>query len=202
MALMDDNTQFETIHARTSRVCIHGVRYKESKKSKGEDKTTKVITLFGSQMSLSPPAECSEHYHEHWSVASAENSDRGGGFSSYQDNLRMKETEITNNSIIKVGMDGTPFMRKLHIKVITGYHNLVIHLYKLFGLQKLELEGLLRIMGGEHGHLTKKELQDVPCILAYMDHEGDWMLVGDIPWELFVQSVQRIHISRAKISFS
>jgi len=33
--------------------------------------------------------------------------------------------------------------------------------------------------------------------LTYEDRDGDWMLVGDVPWEMFVGSVKRLKIMRA-----
>ncbi|EEC74247.1 hypothetical protein OsI_09451 [Oryza sativa Indica Group] len=32
--------------------------------------------------------------------------------------------------------------------------------------------------------------------LTYEDRDGDWMLVGDVPWEMFVSSVKRLRIMR------
>ncbi|GKV01726.1 hypothetical protein SLEP1_g14267 [Rubroshorea leprosula] len=33
-------------------------------------------------------------------------------------------------------------------------------------------------------------------VLTYEDKEGDWMLVGDVPWGMFLSSVKRLRIMR------
>jgi len=33
-------------------------------------------------------------------------------------------------------------------------------------------------------------------VLTYEDKEGDWMLVGDVPWGMFLTSVKRLRIMR------
>uniref|UniRef100_M4DD43 Auxin-responsive protein n=1 Tax=Brassica campestris TaxID=3711 RepID=M4DD43_BRACM len=33
-------------------------------------------------------------------------------------------------------------------------------------------------------------------VLTYADKEGDWIMVGDVPWEMFLSSVRRLKISR------
>lgn len=32
---------------------------------------------------------------------------------------------------------------------------------------------------------------------AYEDKDGDWMLVGDVPWEMFISSCKRLRIMKA-----
>ncbi|KAH7429772.1 hypothetical protein KP509_09G065500 [Ceratopteris richardii] len=196
MALMHEGTRYASNQA-VSQVCVHETYHQQSRKVEGTARSTKTITLFGSQLSLTRPAVDGREKHEQPSTSS-KTSDLKNGFSSYEDVLQLMKIERTSKSFIKVGMDGIPFMRKIQIRGVKGYHSLALHLQKLFGLQKLELQGLLRFIGGEHGQLSVKELQNLHCILAYMDTEGDWMLVGDIPWELFIQSVQRIYIVRGK----
>ncbi|KAL5717169.1 Iaa20p [Ranunculus cassubicifolius] len=34
-------------------------------------------------------------------------------------------------------------------------------------------------------------------LLTYEDKEGDWMMVGDVPWDLFLTTVKKLKISRA-----
>ncbi|RDX63544.1 Auxin-induced protein AUX28 [Mucuna pruriens] len=33
---------------------------------------------------------------------------------------------------------------------------------------------------------------------TYEDRDGDWMLVGDVPWEMFVESCKRLRIMKGK----
>ncbi|KAA3482110.1 auxin-responsive protein IAA13-like isoform X1 [Gossypium australe] len=54
-------------------------------------------------------------------------------------------------------------------------------------------------IGAEKEQLTKaSKLLDGSSefVLTYEDKEGDWMLVGDVPWRMFVSSVRRLRIMR------
>ncbi|GMJ01005.1 hypothetical protein HRI_003769700 [Hibiscus trionum] len=33
-------------------------------------------------------------------------------------------------------------------------------------------------------------------VLTYEDREGDWMMVGDVPWEMFLSAVRRLKITK------
>ncbi|XP_071691972.1 auxin-induced protein AUX22-like isoform X3 [Rutidosis leptorrhynchoides] len=60
---------------------------------------------------------------------------------------------------VKVSMDGAPFLRKIDINSFRGYSDFVMALENLFGL-------------GDTSEYTP----------IYEDKDGDWMLVGDVPW--------------------
>ncbi|KAK1320462.1 Auxin-induced protein AUX22 [Acorus calamus] len=63
---------------------------------------------------------------------------------------------------VKVGFDGAPFLRKLNLSAYEGYEH---------------LEGAIKGLF-EHLQIDCREY-----IHVYEDREGDWMLVGDVPWE-------------------
>ncbi|KAL7180136.1 hypothetical protein ACSBR1_043368 [Camellia fascicularis] len=67
---------------------------------------------------------------------------------------------------VKVSMDGAPFLRKIDLSSHKGYDDLAMALEKLFGI-------------GEQ--LRDEESSEYVPI--YEDKDGDWMLVGDVPWE-------------------
>ncbi|CAF2154418.1 hypothetical protein BRARA_A02990 [Brassica rapa] len=33
-------------------------------------------------------------------------------------------------------------------------------------------------------------------VLTYQEKDGDWMMVGDIPWDMFLETVRRLRITR------
>lgn len=33
-------------------------------------------------------------------------------------------------------------------------------------------------------------------MLTYEDKDGDWMLVGDVPWEMFTESCRRLRVMK------
>ncbi|PON66348.1 AUX/IAA protein [Parasponia andersonii] len=83
---------------------------------------------------------------------------------------------------VKVSMDGAPFLRKMDLSMPKGYSDLAFALENLFGCFGM----------GE-------ALKDGDCCEfapIYEDKDGDWMLVGDVPWEMFVESCKRLRIMK------
>ncbi|XLS90272.1 hypothetical protein HN51_066280 [Arachis hypogaea] len=37
-------------------------------------------------------------------------------------------------------------------------------------------------------------------VLTYEDKDGDWMFVGDVPWELFTDSCRRLRIMKRSVA--
>ncbi|KAI3525025.1 hypothetical protein L1887_03696 [Cichorium endivia] len=56
-----------------------------------------------------------------------------------------------------------------------------------------------RLLRGQEG-LSESNLKDLlhhdECVLTYEDKDGDWMLVGDVPWEMFVDLCKRLRIMK------
>ncbi|OUZ99675.1 AUX/IAA protein [Macleaya cordata] len=81
---------------------------------------------------------------------------------------------------VKVSMDGAPYLRKIDLNVHKGYSNLVVALEKLFGCL------------GRIG----KDSDSSEYVPIYEDKDGDWMLVGDVPWTMFTESCKRLRIMK------
>ncbi|XP_022842648.1 auxin-induced protein 22C-like [Olea europaea var. sylvestris] len=79
---------------------------------------------------------------------------------------------------VKVSMDGAPFLRKIDLSAHEGYSGLIMALEKLFGCYGI-------------GEGDNNEY--VPI---YEDKDGDWMLVGDVPWQMFSGSCKRLRIMK------
>jgi auxin-responsive protein IAA len=91
-------------------------------------------------------------------------------------------------------MDGAPYLRKVNLKMYNTYHDLSSALEKMFSC--------LITMGKSRSHgLNESNLMDVlngsQYVPTYEDKDGDWMLVGDVPWQMFVDSCQRMRIMKA-----
>ncbi|CAH8309424.1 unnamed protein product [Eruca vesicaria subsp. sativa] len=70
---------------------------------------------------------------------------------------------------VKVNKDGVGIGRKVDMRAHSSYENLAQTLEEMFfGVTEF--------------------------VLTYEDKEGDWMLVGDVPWRMFVTSVKRLRI--------
>lgn len=82
---------------------------------------------------------------------------------------------------VKVSMDGAPYLRKIDLTVYKCYPELLKGLENMF---KLTI-GASSEMEGYHGYAP-----------TYEDSDGDWMLVGDVPWEMFISSCKRLRIMK------
>ncbi|XVF35604.1 hypothetical protein REPUB_Repub18cG0160400 [Reevesia pubescens] len=92
-----------------------------------------------------------------------------------QNNRAADEKEINGRSIyVKVKMEGIAIARKIDIRLYHSYQALTNSLITIFA---------------KHDYNTR-------YTLTYQDKEGDWLIAGDIPWETFIRSVQRLEIVR------
>ncbi|GAV91190.1 AUX_IAA domain-containing protein [Cephalotus follicularis] len=100
---------------------------------------------------------------------------------------------------VKVSMDGAPYLRKVAIKTYGSYMELSSALEKKFSCFTIG-------QCSSHGSPTPDGLSESRLIdllhgseyvLTYEDKDGDWMLVGDVPWEMFTESCRRLRIMRS-----
>ncbi|KAI3727215.1 hypothetical protein L1987_67026 [Smallanthus sonchifolius] len=84
---------------------------------------------------------------------------------------------------VKVSMDGAPFLRKVDLSCFKGYSELGMGLEKLFGCSGI-------------GEAMKEESESCEYTAIYEDKDGDWMLVGDVPWLMFTETCKRLRIKR------
>lgn len=99
---------------------------------------------------------------------------------------------------VKVSMDGAPYLRKIDLKTYCSYAELSSALEKMFSCFTI----------GQYGqglaakeHLSESHLMDLlhgsEYVLTYEDKDSDWMLVGDVPWEMFTDSCRRLRIMKS-----
>ncbi|KAG5067804.1 hypothetical protein JHK85_000181 [Glycine max] len=100
---------------------------------------------------------------------------------------------------VKVSMDGAPYLRKVDLRSYTTYQELSSALEKMF------LSCFTLGQCGSHGApgremLSESKLRDLlhgsEYVLTYEDKDGDWMLVGDVPWEMFIDTCKRLKIMK------
>ncbi|PKA54437.1 Auxin-responsive protein IAA27 [Apostasia shenzhenica] len=99
---------------------------------------------------------------------------------------------------VKVGMDGAPYLRKIDLKTYFSYKELSLALEKMFSgftIGHCGSQYLLGKDGSGENHLTDI-LNGSEYMLTYEDKDGDWMLVGDVPWEMFINSCRRLRIMK------
>lgn len=98
---------------------------------------------------------------------------------------RRKNSFNGGKSYVKVSMDGAPYLRKVDLGGYGGYSELVGALEQLFGS--------FGIVSGDGG--DEKEEESAKSII-YEDKDGDWMLLGDVPWSMFRESCKRLRIMK------
>ncbi|KAG8656405.1 auxin-responsive protein IAA27 isoform X2 [Manihot esculenta] len=99
---------------------------------------------------------------------------------------------------VKVSMDGAPYLRKIDLKTYSNYVELSSALEKMFSCFTIGPCGTHGLPGRDG--LSETCLKDIlhgsEYVLTYEDKDGDWMLVGDVPWEMFTDSCRRLRIMK------
>ncbi|KAL0703253.1 hypothetical protein Bca4012_069678 [Brassica carinata] len=100
---------------------------------------------------------------------------------------------IKSQMLVKVTMDGVIIGRKIDLNAFDSYEALAKTLEQMFfhTPSSLTTTRCKETRGAS-------ELLDVSSeyIITYQDKDGDWMLVGDVPWLMFLGCVKRLRIMR------
>lgn len=103
---------------------------------------------------------------------------------SYRKNMTKSDCKY-----VKVAVDGAPYLRKVDLELFTGYPQLLCAFEDLFSCFTIK------------NVLNERKLMDpvngLEYVPTYEDKEGDWMLVGDVPWKMFVESCKRIRLMKS-----
>ncbi|KAF4358100.1 hypothetical protein F8388_009383 [Cannabis sativa] len=125
----------------------------------------------------------------HQTVITAMKKAKTSSSTEYSSSSSVSVVEVSNSgggggSYVKVSVDGAPYLRKIDVKVYKSYGELVKALENMFGGVCIgnysETEGY---SGSEYAP-------------TYQDKDGDWMLLGDVPWNMFVCSCKRMRIMK------
>ncbi|KAJ7979948.1 Auxin-responsive protein [Quillaja saponaria] len=101
-----------------------------------------------------------------------------------KNNLQPKKDETEAAGIyVKVSMDGAPYLRKIDLKVYKGYPELL-----------KALENMFKFTIGDYSE--REGYKGSEYVPTYEDKDGDWMLVGDVPWNMFMSSCKRLRIMK------
>ncbi|XP_048332301.2 auxin-responsive protein IAA9 [Ziziphus jujuba] len=99
---------------------------------------------------------------------------------------------------VKVSMDGAPYLRKVDLNNYSAYQELSSALEKMFSCFTIGQCGSHGPLGKEI--LSESKLKDLlhgsEYVLTYEDKDGDWMLVGDVPWKMFIETCKRLRIMK------
>ncbi|XP_009776553.1 auxin-responsive protein IAA14 [Nicotiana tabacum] len=99
-------------------------------------------------------------------------------------------------AFVKVSMDGAPYLRKVDLKMYKSYQQLsdaLANMFSSFTMGNYGAQGMIDFM-------NERKLMDLlnssDYVPTYEDKDGDWMLVGDVPWQMFVDSCKRLRIMK------
>ncbi|QCD77635.1 auxin-responsive protein IAA16-like [Vigna unguiculata] len=132
------------------------------------------------------------------------NVQKGSNSNSNSNNIKEGVKGSSSNSgninigaaFVKVSMDGAPYLRKVDLKVYKSYQELSDSLAKMFSSFTIDKCG----SQGMKDFMNETKLIDFlngsDYVPTYEDKDGDWMLVGDVPWEMFVESCKRLRIMK------
>ncbi|KAF8751398.1 hypothetical protein HU200_012072 [Digitaria exilis] len=105
------------------------------------------------------------------------------------------------NPLVKINMDGIPIGRKVNLAAYDSYERLSLAVKELF---QGFLEAQKNISSAENAQLGADEKIFSQLLdgsgeytLVYEDNEGDRMLVGDVPWNVFVSTAKRLRVLRS-----
>uniref|UniRef100_A0ACD5VKY1 Uncharacterized protein n=1 Tax=Avena sativa TaxID=4498 RepID=A0ACD5VKY1_AVESA len=91
---------------------------------------------------------------------------------------------------VKVAVDGAPYLRKVNLQDYAGYDQLLRALQ-----DKFCSHFTIRRFGNDETKLVDA-VNGTEYVPTYEDKDGDWMLVGDVPWKMFVDACQRLRLMK------
>ncbi|XP_078165108.1 auxin-responsive protein IAA1-like isoform X2 [Carex rostrata] len=101
--------------------------------------------------------------------------------------LKMRSNK---NKLVKVAVDGAPYLRKVDLEAYSGYQQLLSALQDMFSCFTI------RNYPNEERKLVDP-IHGTEYVPTYEDKDGDWMLVGDVPWKMFVDACKRLRLMKS-----
>ncbi|KAJ8471411.1 hypothetical protein OPV22_025754 [Ensete ventricosum] len=102
---------------------------------------------------------------------------------------------------VKINMDGVPIGRKVDLKAYDSYEKLSLAVDELFRglLIAAQMDPLAAAaQSTKEKHVITGLLdRSGEYTLVYEDDEGDKMLVGDVPWDMFVSTAKRLRVLKS-----
>lgn len=104
----------------------------------------------------------------------------------------------SKSTYVKVGADGAPYLRKLDLDMYKSYQELLRALDQMFP-SSITSGKYVEDTTSNQEQLMKPAVKgmDEYMVVTYEDKDGDWMLVGDVPWKMFIESCKRIRLMKS-----
>ncbi|KAF5184178.1 Auxin-responsive protein [Thalictrum thalictroides] len=115
--------------------------------------------------------------------------------------INTKQESCGKGMFVKINMDGVPIGRKVDLKAYNSYEKLSSAVDKLFR----DLLAAQRDSPVTGNHSKVEDVKEITGLLdgsgeytlVYEDNEGDRMLVGDVPWDMFATAVKRLRVLKS-----
>ncbi|XP_043702008.1 auxin-responsive protein IAA1-like [Telopea speciosissima] len=100
-----------------------------------------------------------------------------------------RKNVLKSCTYVKVAVDGAPYLRKIDLELYSSYEQLLSALEKMFSC--------FTICNYENERKLVDPVNGTEYVPTYEDKDGDWMLVGDVPWKMFIASCKRIRLMKS-----
>ncbi|KAL1188846.1 Auxin-responsive protein IAA10 [Cardamine amara subsp. amara] len=107
----------------------------------------------------------------------------------------------TSSMLVKVTMDRVIIGRKVDLNALDSYEALAKTLEQMFfqipysvTTRSADTQRCKTIV---ETHASKLLDGSSDYMITYQDKDGDWMLAGDVPWQMFLGSVKRLRIMKS-----
>ncbi|KAJ6715253.1 AUXIN-RESPONSIVE PROTEIN IAA17 [Salix viminalis] len=94
---------------------------------------------------------------------------------------------------VKVAVDGAPYLRKADLEMYNSYQQLLNALQDMFSCSNFTIRNYLN----ERAVTSQEVNNGVEYVPIYEDKDGDWMMLGDVPWKMFVESCKRLRLMKS-----
>lgn len=108
-----------------------------------------------------------------------------------------QEGSAKDGLFVKINMDGVPIGRKVDLTAYGGYADLSAAVGKLFRGLLAAQRDRAATAGGEEEEEGEGPVIGGDYTLVYEDDEGDRVLAGDVPWEMFVATAKRLRVLKS-----
>ncbi|XP_040382437.1 auxin-responsive protein IAA24-like isoform X2 [Oryza brachyantha] len=126
-----------------------------------------------------PPVRAYRRNTFHQAASASASAAKKGGDEQHQ--KQQQQQQQGGGLYVKVSMDGAPYLRKVDLKMYKGYR---------------ELREALDLLFTKCLSSTSEGCSDAHFAIAYEDKDGDLMLAGDVPWEMFISSCKKLRIMK------
>ncbi|XP_050230669.1 auxin-responsive protein IAA1 [Mercurialis annua] len=100
-----------------------------------------------------------------------------------------RKNAIKSCKLVKVAVDGAPYLRKVDLEIYQSYQELLTALEDMFSC--------LTIRNNLNERKIMDEMNGGEYVPTYEDKDGDWMMIGDVPWNMFVESCKRLRLMKS-----